>query len=75
MTIFIKYKSDGEILSVSKVNLITQGIERENPFEILDDNQFVLKVPLTDELRAIEAIKLHDDYQVDVTTQQLIEKQ
>ncbi|MDJ0594332.1 MAG: hypothetical protein QNJ72_30880 [Pleurocapsa sp. MO_226.B13] len=72
MKIFIKYNSAGEILSVSKVKFMPIGTE--SPFEILDANEFVLEVPLTEELMQIEAVTLHDNYQIDVATKQLIEK-
>ncbi|MGK7896342.1 MAG: hypothetical protein AB4372_22685 [Xenococcus sp. (in: cyanobacteria)] len=73
MKIFIKYNSAGEILSVSKVKFMPEGIE--SPFQILDaNNEFVLEVPITEELIQIEAVTLHDNYRVDVTTKKLIEK-
>ena len=72
MKIFIKYNSEGKIISVSKVKFLPEGIE--HPYSVLEENEYVIEVPLTGELMQLEAVKLHDNYKVDIETKQLVHK-
>lgn len=72
MQIFVKYNSEGNIISVSKVETMPEG--RDHPYGLLEENEYVIEVPLTEELMQLEAVKLHDNYQVDIETKQLVQK-
>ncbi|NEQ80714.1 MAG: hypothetical protein F6K26_10810 [Moorea sp. SIO2I5] len=72
MKIFIKYNSEGKIISISKIRFMPSGME--HPYGILEEDEFVIEMPLTEELMQIEAVELHDNYRVDVETKQLVQK-
>ncbi|NER28622.1 MAG: hypothetical protein F6J89_13565 [Symploca sp. SIO1C4] len=72
MKIFIKFNSEGKILSISKLRFMPEGME--HPYGILEENEDVIEVPLTEELMQIETVELHDTYQIDIETKQLVKK-
>ncbi len=71
MKIFVKYNNDGEILSVSKVDVMPEGLDQ--PY-VLDENEFVLVAPGKKEFVNLDAIQLHEGYKVDVKKARLVKK-
>ncbi len=72
MKIFVKYNNDGEILSVSKVDVMPEGLDQ--PYGLLGENEFVLVAPGKKEFVNLDAIQLHEGYKVDVKKARLVKK-
>ena len=72
MDVYIKYNSEGEILSVSKVDVMAEGME--HPFVLLDETEAVLKAPNRKAFREATALEIHENYQVNMATGNLVKK-
>ena len=72
MRIFVKYNGKGEILSVSKVDVMPGGLNQ--PYGMLGEDEFVLEVPGEGEFLKLEAIQLHENYEVDVEKAELVKR-
>lgn len=72
MRIFVMYNREGEILSVSKVEVMPEHLNQ--PFAMVDENEFVIEVPMKEEFLKIDAIQLHEKYKVDAEQKKLIKK-
>ena len=72
MRIFVKYNSDGEILSVLKVDCMPEGLQQ--PYGALEEDEDVIEIPENDDLRNLEAIQFHERYKVDINKKELVEK-
>jgi len=72
MRMFIIYKSDGEIVSVSKVEIMPENLEQ--PYDILGQDEAVLEIPAKGDLENLDAIQLHSQYQINVKKKKLEKK-
>lgn len=72
MRIFVKYNSDGEILSVLKVDCMPEGLEQ--PYGALQGDEDVIEIPESEDLKKLEAIQFHERYKVDIEKKELINK-
>jgi hypothetical protein len=73
MRIFVKYNGEGQILSVSKVDSMSEGVDQ--PYGLLEENEFVLEAPADEELLNLDALQIHTEYQVDVDQSRLVKKE
>lgn len=69
MKIFVKYSLKGEILSVSKVEVMPVGLEQ--PFAI-GEGESVLEVPVNEEFLQLDTVQFHERYKVDVKKKKLV---
>lgn len=68
MRLFIKYDSNGEILSVAKIEFMPE----EMPHPFIDDPEAnVMEVPIDSKLEKLECSAIHDGYMVNVETKKL----
>lgn len=72
MRIFVKYNPEGEILSVSKIEVMPEGLE--HPYADLGLDEQVLEISVTEELQQLEPTQFYEKYQVDVQKKQLVVK-
>ena len=72
MRLFVQYNQAGDILSALKVETLPDGVEQ--PYSSLGEGQFVLEVPVTEELLALDGIQLISNYRVDPEKKQLVKK-
>ena len=72
MRIFVKYNQAGEILSVSKVDMMPAGLD--HPYGLLNEHEAVLEGPNSQEFQESSAIEIHETYRVDVENVQLVKK-
>lgn len=72
MRIFVKYNSDGEILSVLKVGYMPEGLEQ--PYGALEGDEEVIEIPENEELARLELVQLHERYKVDIEKKELVKK-
>ncbi len=72
MKIFVKYNRSGEILSVSKIDEVQEGVDQ--PYALLTEDEFVMEVPATEELLQLVVLHIHLGYKVDVETKKLLKK-
>jgi len=68
MRLFIKYDTNGEILSVAKVDVMPE--EMSHPFDD-DPDANVMEVPVNAEFEQLECATIHDNYVVDIITKKL----
>ena len=73
MRIFVKYNQAGEILSVSKMDMMPVGLA--HPYGLLDENEAVLEAPNSQRLLESSAMDIHETYRVDVEKATLVAKQ
>lgn len=68
MRLFIKYDSNGEILSVAKIEVMPE----EMPYPFVDDPEAnVTEVPIDSKLEELDCSTIHDGYVVNVKTKKL----
>ena len=72
MKIFVKYNRSGEILSVSKINELREGIDQ--PYVLLSEDEFVMEVPASEELLQLDILQIHIGYEVNAETKKLLKK-
>ncbi len=72
MRIFVTYNQQGEILSVSKVEAMPDGLEQ--PFGTVSEDEFVLEVPVKKALSELDTVQFHEKYKVDSEKKKLIKK-
>lgn len=72
MKIFVKYNSDGEILSVLKVDCMPEGLEQ--PYGALEGDEDVIEIPENEELVRLEAVQFHERYKIDIEKKELVKK-
>lgn len=72
MRIFVIYNRKGEILSVSKVEAMPEGLEQ--PFGTESDDELVLEVPAKKALLELDIIQFHEKYRVDTKKKKLVKK-
>lgn len=72
MRIFIVYKNDGQILSVSKLEVMPEKLEQL--YTTLDKDEAVLEIPAKGNFLKLDAIELHTQYKIDVTKKKLVKK-
>lgn len=72
MRIFVKYNHDGEILSVSKVTVMPEDLDQ--PYSRLGENESVLEVPAEGDYLQLDALQLHEGYEVDIGQNKLVKK-
>lgn len=72
MKIFIKYNPDGNILSVSRLEVMPA--ELEQPFGALKEGEQCLEVSSTGEFSQMGAMQIHENYRVDVERKELVKK-
>ena len=72
MRIFVKYNTGGEILSVTQVEVMPEGVDQ--PYADLGADEKVIEVPVTEELQQLDPTEFHDKYRVDVEKKQLVSK-
>ena len=73
MKIFIKYNSEGEIISVAKVSELPIGLDQ--PYGMLEEHEFVLDVSGKKGLGKLNALQIHEGYHVDVKKAKLVKSQ
>lgn len=73
MRVFVRYNSAGEIVSVSKVNVMPPDLE--HPFGMLQGGESVVELPAGDEDARLDPLELHNGHQVDPRTKKLLKKQ
>ena len=64
MRLFIHYNAAGDILSASKVEIMDESLV--HPFGGTDNEESVLEVEPTDELKALDCHEICEQYTVDV---------
>lgn len=72
MRIFVQYNQAGDILSALKVEMLPEGVDQ--PYGPLGEGEFVLEVPATEELLALDGIQLVSNYRVEPEKKQLVKK-
>jgi hypothetical protein len=72
MRVFVKYNRDGEVLSVSKVEMMPQHLEQ--PFGTLEDGVQFIEVDAKPPATQLSALELHEGYKVDVKKKKLVKK-
>lgn len=72
MRIFVKYNRDGEILSVSKIAVMPESLNQ--PYTLLGEGEAVLEVPAEEDYLRLDALKLHEGYEVDIGQEKLVKK-
>jgi hypothetical protein len=72
LKIFAIYDKAGKITSVSKVELMLEGLE--HPYGALEDGEAVLEVPAENEILQLEALQIHEQFKVNVAKKKLVKK-
>lgn len=72
MKLFVKHNKQGEILSVSKVNVMPQQLTQ--PYQVETGDESVLEVAMQGEFADIDPLKVHQNYVVDVAQKKLKRK-
>jgi hypothetical protein len=72
MRVFIVYNQNGEIISVSKVESMPEGLE--HPFSMLNEGESVMEVPAKGEMLHLEALQIHEQFKVSVAKKRLVKK-
>jgi hypothetical protein len=72
MRIFVKYTKTGEVVSVSKVATMPEGLE--HPYSELGNNELVLELSGAAAQAELDPIVLHEQYKVDPDKKKLIKK-
>jgi hypothetical protein len=70
---FVKYNQAGEILSVSKIDMMPAGWA--HPYGLLNENEAVLEASNRQALLELSAMDIHEGYRVDVENETLVAKQ
>jgi glycyl-tRNA synthetase beta subunit len=72
MAIFVKHDHNGKILSVLKIDPVPKGINQ--PYGLLRENEFVLEIPVSEEILWADILQIHKEYIVDMEGNKLIKK-
>jgi hypothetical protein len=72
MRIFIVYNNSGEIISVSKVEFMSE--ELEHPYVILGGGEAVMEIPAKGDILQLEALQIHEQFKVNVAKGKLVKR-
>jgi hypothetical protein len=72
MRTFIKHTADGEILEISQVDWLPEGVE--HPLGILGEGEYALEIELGPRLAEIPLHDLHDAYRIDAAKNRLVRR-
>ena len=72
MRSFVRYNREGEILSVSRVGVMPEGLNQ--PYAMLGEEETVLEVSPEGEFLQLDTIQIHEGYKVDIGEKKLVKK-
>ena len=72
MRIFVAYNKAGEITSVSKVEIMPEGLD--HPYGSLKADEAVLEVTAKGEMLQLQALQIHEQFKVNVAKKRLVKK-
>ncbi|MFQ5881395.1 MAG: hypothetical protein ACE5I9_02820 [Candidatus Methylomirabilales bacterium] len=73
MRIFVQYDSQGQILSVTRIEEMAEGEEYPFPEEFEESTAF-FEIKPSDEFKDLEPLDIHAQYAVDVKKKKLLKK-